>query len=114
MARTTDGYTPNTTATKHRRVAAARVLSVLSVLTFCALAVTLVYVELGNAGCWGGAFLMIASLVLLCAPGLVLFVMSVWRRPAEALWLVPALVVLAFATGVVLQLIPGPTCSGSG
>ncbi|HZX77169.1 hypothetical protein [Lysobacter sp.] len=114
MAPSAEGYTPVTAAVKRRRMAAARIMSVLSVLSFCAFAVTLVYVELGNAGCWGGAFLMIASIVLVCAPGLVLFVISVWRRPAEALWLVPALVVLAFATGVALQLIPGPTCSGSG
>ena len=92
----------------------ARVCAVLSLALLSTFAAVLVYIELGNAGCWGGAYLMIASAALLVVPGLVLLVVAARLRPREILWLGAALVLLAFAADVALQLLPGPDCSGSG
>lgn len=107
---TRDGYA----TTGRGRAATARICAALSLALFCTFAAVRVYIELGDAGCWGGGYLMIASALLLCVPGLVLLVVAACLRPLEILWLGAALVLLAFATGVALQLLPGPDCSGSG
>lgn len=94
------------------KAAAARACAVLSLLCFCAFAAVLAYVALGNAGCWGGAWLTIASAAVLCVPGLVLLVVAARLRPRELLWLSAAVMVLGVVTAIALHLMPGPECSG--
>lgn len=115
MSPSPDNSTRDGHATTGRgRAATARICAALSLALFCTFAAVWVYIALGDAGCWGGGYLMMTSAVLLCVPGLVLLVVAVRLRPREILWLGAALVLLAFAAGVALQLLPGPDCSGSG
>ena len=95
------------------RKRAARVCGVAGVAVLLLLAATLVYAHAG-VGCYLGLILMAASVVVLGGTALILLVISAWLRPAELIWLGIACLLIAFATGLGLQLLPAVVCGYPG
>ena len=84
------------------------------VFMFLFAAATVTFLGTSVAGCWGGAYLFMASAILLGIPAIALGVAAVCLRLSELLRLLVALVLVSFATGLILELLPNVVCSGSG
>ena len=75
---------------------------------------TITFLGTTVAGCWGGAYLFVASAILLGIPSIALGATATYLRLSELFRLLVALVLISFATGVILELLPNVVCSGSG
>ena len=95
------------------RKGTARVCSISCVAVLLLLSAILVYAHAG-VGCYLGLILMAASAVILGGTALVLLVISAWLRPAELAWLGVACLLVAFATGLAIQLLPAVVCGYPG
>lgn len=95
------------------RERAARVCSVACMAMLLLLSAVLVYAHAG-VGCYLGLILMAASAVALGGTALILLVVSAWLRPAELVWSGIAGLLIAFATGLALQLLPAVVCGYPG
>lgn len=100
---------------QHQRNRRAR-LSSWACVIFMSLFATATITFLGTtvAGCWGGAYLFVASAILLGIPSIALGATATYLRLSELFRLLVALVLISFATGVILELLPNVVCSGSG
>ena len=85
-------------------------------MTFMSLfaAATITFLGTQVAGCWGGAYLFVTSAILLGIPTIALGATAIYLRLSELFRLLVALVMISFATGVILELLPNVVCSGSG
>jgi len=95
------------------RKGAARICGIAFVAVLFLLSAALVYAH-ASVGCYLGLILMAASVVVLGGTALVLLVISAWLRPAELIWLGIAGLLTAFATGLVIQLLPAVVCGYPG
>ena len=95
------------------RRGAARVCSISCVAVLLLLSALLVYAHAG-VGCYLGLILMAASVVILGGTALILLVVAVWLRPAQLIWLGVACLLIAFATGLAIQLLPAVVCGYPG
>lgn len=97
---------------RNRRARASTRACVIFMCLFAA--TTVAFLGTQVAGCWGGAYLFIASVALLGIPTIVLGVRAIYLRLSELLRLLVALVLVSFATGLILERLPNVVCSGSG
>jgi hypothetical protein len=97
---------------RHRaaRICAVSCLSLVLLLATAAV----VFLNTDVGGCWGGAYLFLASALLLGIPALILLLATAWLRASELLWLGAAIGVTYFAVDVIARLLPPIVCSGSG
>lgn len=95
------------------RKRAARICSVACMAVLLLLSAALVYAH-ASVGCYLGLILMAASVVILGGVALILSVVSAWLRPAELVWLGIAGLLVAFATGLAIQLLPAVVCGYPG
>ena len=77
------------------------------------LAVAAVYSQTGM-GCYLGVALLMASLAILGGPALVLLLVTAWLRLSELIWVLAIGILIAFAAGVALQLLPIVHCGYPG
>ncbi|MBW8811756.1 MAG: hypothetical protein JF591_23725 [Lysobacter sp.] len=98
-------------ASRHRN---ARICAIACLVLVLLLATaSIVFISAGNFGCWGGAYLFLASLVILGVPILILLLTTAWLRAFELLWLGAAMGLTYFAVEVITRLLPPVLCSGS-
>lgn len=98
-----------------RRHRGARICAIACLVLALLLATAaVVFVSLGNFGCWGGAYLFLASLVVLGLPIAVLLLLIAYLRAFELIWLGIAMALIYFAVEVISTLLPPVLCSGSG
>ena len=95
------------------RKVTARVCAIACAATLLLLSAILVYAHAG-VGCYMGLILMAASVVVLGSTALVLLAISAWLRLAELIWLGIACLLIAFATGLAIQLLPAVVCGYPG
>ena len=99
-------------AKRHRGARICAIICLILVLVLAA--VSLVLIDTNIAGCWGGAYLFLISLVVLGVPILILLVTVACLRFFELLWLSAAIATTYFIVEVISSMLPPVLCSGSG
>ncbi|ATE74209.1 hypothetical protein [Lysobacter capsici] len=99
-------------AGRHRGARICAIACLVLVLLLAAASV--VFIGTDRFGCWGGAYLFLASLLALGIPSLILLLVTAWLRAYELLWLGAAIGLSYFAVEVITSLLPPVLCSGSG
>lgn len=99
-------------AGRHR---GARICAIACLVLVLLLAVaSVVFISTDHFGCWGGAYLFLASVLALGVPILILLAATAWLRAYELLWLAAAIGLTYFAVEVITSMLPPVLCSGSG
>lgn len=107
--------TPPVDARQASRHRSARLCAIACQVLVLLLAIASVaFISTDRFGCWGGAYLFLASLVLLGPPIGILLLTTAWLRASELLWLGAAMGLTYFAVEVITSLLPPVLCSGSG
>lgn len=99
-------------AGRHRGARICAIACLILVLLLAAAAV--VFISTDRFGCWGGAYLFLASLLILGIPILILLLATAWLRAYELLWLGAAIGLSYFAVEVITSMLTPVLCSGSG
>lgn len=98
-----------------RRHRSARICAIACFILALLLATAaIVFTGTGRFGCWGGAYLFLASVAILGLPMLILLPTIAWLRAFELIWLAAALGLIYFAVEVISSVLPPVLCSGSG
>ncbi|QWF17011.1 hypothetical protein [Lysobacter capsici] len=99
-------------ASRHR---SARICAIACLVLVLLLAVaSVVSLGTGTFGCWGGAYLFLACLLILSVPILTLSVVIAYLRASELIWLAAATGLSYAVVEVIFHLLPAVYCSGSG
>jgi len=99
-------------AKRHRR---ARICAIVClILALLLAAASVVSLSTGVFGCWGGAYVFLACLVVLGVPALILLLTVAYLRAFELIWLGVAIWLIYFAVEVASHILPPVFCSGSG
>jgi hypothetical protein len=97
---------------RHRGARICAIACLILVLLLAAAAI--VFVSTDSFGCWGGAYLFLASVVILGIPILILLLTTAYLRAFELIWLGIAIGLTYFAVEVITSMLPAVLCSGSG
>ena len=107
--------TPPADARRASRHRSARICAIACLVLVLLLAIASVaFISTDSFGCWGGAYLFLASLVILGLPIGILLLTTAWLRASELLWLGAAMGLTYFAVEAITSLLPPVLCSGSG
>jgi len=98
-----------------RRRRSARICAIVCLILVLLLAVaSVVALRTGEFGCWGGAYVFVACLVVLGVPALILLLTIAYLRAFELIWLGVAIWLIYFSVEVAFHVLPPVFCSGSG
>ncbi|ALN61282.1 putative membrane protein [Lysobacter antibioticus] len=106
---------PPVNARLARRHRSARICAIVCLILVLLLATaSVVSLSTGAFGCWGGAYVFVACLVILGIPALILLLTIAYLRAFELIWLGVAIWLIYFAVEVASHILPPVFCSGSG